>query len=90
MFDLGAEEWRRSHRGEAGGGEGRCDVCAAGNQSTVEQRLVCEVFSTAHSAPVFGEVLRFISFNILICEMGTLTASRLQGCWEEETSDLAQ
>lgn len=60
-------------------------MCAAGNQSAVEQRLACEVFSTAHSAPVFGEVPRFISFNILICEMGTLTTSRLQGCWEEET-----
>ena len=83
VFDLGSKEWRRSHRSGASGGEGRCDVCAAGNQSTAEERLACEanpeswVFSTAHSAPVFGEVVRFISFNILICEMGTLTASRL-------------
>lgn len=68
----------------ASGGEGRCDVCAAGNQSTVEERLACRgqsgvtgALGTAHSAPVFGEVLRFISFHILICGMGTLTTSRL-------------
>lgn len=80
---MGSKEWKRSRRIGASGGEGRCDVRAAGNQSTVEERLACEanpvsrVFSTAHSAPVFGEVLRFISFHILICGMGTLTTSRL-------------